>query len=105
MASSIRFGKTCTLERPTVSSKGQAVGGAPTTVKCALWKRRLRAVIGGEVTQVDAVAFVPSGTTVALRDQMVQAGERFVVMSVVPADDDRGRTDHIGLQLKLMVGA
>ena len=92
---SIRFDKTCTLERPTVNASGQAVVSDPaTTVSCAFWKRRILLIAAvGEVKQVDAVAFVPSGTDVSVRDQLVQGGERFVVLNVVPADDDRGLVD------------
>ncbi len=104
MSSSIRFSKTCTIRRPTLNGRGQAVVGSGTVVKCALWRQRLHNFVGnvGEVRQYDATLFVPSGTDIELRDQVTQAGVLYVVVSVTPADDDLARLDHIGAQLRLV---
>lgn len=99
----LRMRKTGTLRRPTVNSSGQAVvSGAGTSISLALWRRKLQQVVGGvgEVQTITAMAFVPSGTDVERRDWLTVAGEEFVVSEVVPAEDDRGRVDHIGLQLE-----
>lgn len=101
--SAIRFGKTATVNHMSVDSNGElSVASGTTGVKCALWRRKFKRVIGGEghVNQVTAVAFVPSGTDVGRQDQLVVNGETFSVLNVLPAEDDFGRLDHIGLELE-----
>lgn len=100
--SGIRFAKIGTLKRMTVGTDGRLSVGSSTSISCALWRRRRKHVVGnvGEANQVTAIAFVPSGTDVVLRDQLSVAGENFSVVNVVPSDDDRGRLDHIGLELE-----
>lgn len=97
----IRLKTTGTLQRPTIGSSGQLTAGSNTTVKCAIFRRKLQQVVGGvgEVHQVTALAFVAAGTDVKRRDQLTVGSDTFVVLEVIPAVDDFGVEDHIGLQL------
>lgn len=101
--SGIRFSKTGTIYRPTINSAGQRiVPDSGTSTRLALWRRKLQVVVGGtgEVRQVDAVAFFPAGTDIQRRDRVTVSGESFLVMEVIPAEDDLGTQDHIGAQLR-----
>lgn len=102
----MRFKQTCTIATPTIGSDGRPTLGAATTVNCALWRRRFHDFVPtqGEVLRIDAVAFVPSGTSVALRDRLVEGGLGYEVVNLTTAHDDRNRVDHIGLQLQLVSG-
>ncbi len=97
----IRLKTDGTLARPTIGDSGQLTVPAGSTVKCALFKRKLQQVVGntGEVHQVTAIAFVGPTVDVERRDQLTVGSDTFVVLEVTPADDDQGVTDHIGLQL------
>lgn len=104
----MRFPQTVTLIRPTVGSKGDLSFPEGSSVKCGLWPRRRKQVLGGagEVFEVTAVAFVPKGTDVQRRDRVVLASGqpggpgRFEVLTVIPAFSDRGTVHHIGLELR-----
>lgn len=102
----IRFKQSGTLYRPTLNSLGQLTLGAGTAVNCAFWSTRIRQFVSqlGEAERVDATAFVPSGTTVALRDQLQVGSSFYEVVNVHEAHDDLNRVDHIGLQLRLVSG-
>ena len=106
MRTRIRFNQTGTLYSPTLNSDGQLTLGAGTSVKLAFWNRRVHEFAAqiGEVKKVDGNAFVPSGTSVSLRDRLLTAGELFEVVNVHTAHDDRNQVDHIGLQLSLVSG-
>ncbi len=101
---SIRLRKNGTLRRPTINAaSGQlVVPSSGTAVKLAFWSRKLLAVVGntGEIKSTDAVGFLPAGTDVERRDQLTVNGRVYEVLQVIPADDDRGRLDHIGVQLQ-----
>lgn len=103
----IRFKQTCTIARPTVGADGRLTLGSATSVTCALWRTRKRSYVQqvGEAATVDAIAFVPSGTTVALRDRLVEGGLGYEVVGLTTAHDDYNRVDHIGLELQLVSGA
>lgn len=103
-----RFPQTVELLRPTIDPKGDVVVPASgTLVSGAVWMRRRKPVQAGvgEVREVVAMGFLPSGTDVARRDRLhlgsgqVGGPHQFVVLEVVPAFDDRGRLNHVGLEL------
>lgn len=102
--SNIRLRKTGILRRPAVSSTtGQlSVSGSGTTLKVAFWTRKLLAVVGptGDINSTDATGFLPAGTDVERRDQLTVNGRVYEVLQVISADDDRGKVDHIGVQLQ-----
>jgi hypothetical protein len=54
----------------------------------------------GEIDTVDAIGFLPAATDVKRRDQLTVGSRIFVVLQVIPADDDLGIEDHIGVQLQ-----
>lgn len=96
-----RFPHTLTLIRPTVGTDGDLTFPAGTTVKGALFRRRMKPVVAGvgEQVIVTAQAFLPAGTDVRLRDRIVRGTDRFQVLNVVDGEDDDGRTDHVGVEL------
>jgi len=96
-----RFPDTLTLIRPTLNADGDWVFPAGTTVSGALFRRRRKAVVPGVGEQgiVTAQAFLPAGTDVQLNDRLVRGTDRFQVLNVVDGEDDRGRVDHIGVEL------
>lgn len=102
----IRFAQTGTLYTPSLNSDGQLTFGSGTSIRCALWKTSRHEFVAqlGEAKKVDATAFVPSGTSVTLRDQLLVAGALYEVVNVHEAHDDRNRVDHVGLQLRLVSG-
>lgn len=104
--SGIRFKQTGTLYAPTLNSDGQIALGAGTTVSCAFWTTRTNRFISqiGEVKLSDAFAFVPSGTSVAVRNRLDIGGSRYEIISVHEAHNDLGQTDHYGLALQLVSG-
>ena len=102
----IRFNQSGTLYSPTLNAGGQLALGAGTSISLAFWNRRVHEFASqlGEVKKVDGNAFVPSGTSVGLRDRILVAGALYEVVNVHEAHDDRNRVDHIGLQLSLVSG-
>ncbi len=96
-----RFPHTLTLIRPVLGTGGDYTFSAGTTVKGALFRvRQQRRVPGqGEQGIVTAQAFLPSGTDVQLGDRLVRGTDRFRVANFVTAEDDRGNTSHVGVQL------
>lgn len=102
----IRFKQSCTIATPSIGTDGRPTLGAATTVSCALWRRRFHDFVPqqGEAKRIDALAFVPRGTSVALRDRVVEDGIGYEVVNLTTAHDDRNRVDHIGLQLQLVSG-
>ena len=102
----IRFNQTGTLYSPTMNDDGQLTLGSGTTISLAFWNRRTHEFAAqiGEVKKVDGNAFVPSGTSVSLRDRLLVAGELYEVVNAHEAHDDRNRIDHISLQLSLVSG-
>lgn len=102
----IRFKQTATLYTPTVDTDGRTTLGAGTAITCAFWRTTRREFLSqiGETRVVDGTAFVPSGTSVSLRDRLLVAGALFEVINIHEAHDDRNRTDHIGVMLRLVSG-
>lgn len=100
-----RFPHTLTLIRPVLVISGESMGDytfpAGTTVKGALFRNRATRRVPGQGEQdiVIAQAFLPSGTDVALGDRLVRGADRFRVAGVTVAEDDRGNTSHVGVQL------
>ena len=103
---SIRFNQTATLQSTTIGTDGRPAYGAATSISCAFWRKRFNENIPqvGEAQRVDAMAFLPSGTTVSLRDRFVIGSLNYEVLSVTDAHDDRNRIDHIGISLALTEG-
>jgi glycerol kinase len=103
MGTAIRMRTPALLSRPTLNERNQLIAGETTTsIKCAFFDRKMQALISttGEVNSTDALAFVPAGTDVERRDQMVVSAVTYIVLKVIPGRSDRGVVDHIGLQLQ-----
>lgn len=102
----IRFKQTGTLYHPTLNSDGQLARGAGTATSCAFWPSSAREFASsiGEATKVDGSIFVPSGTSIALRDWFLIDSVLYEVVNVHVAHDDRNRVDHIGAQLTQVSG-
>ncbi len=96
-----RFPHTLTLIRPVPDGAGGYTFPAGTAVKGALFRvRQQRRVPGqGEQGIVNAQAFLPSGTDVQRGDRLIRGTDRFRVETVTVAEDDRGRTSHVGVGL------
>lgn len=106
MQTRIRFNQSGTLYSPTLNTDGQLALGEGATISLAFWNRKAHEFTSqiGEVKKIDGNAFVPSGTSVGLRDRLLVAGDLYEVVNVHEAHDDRNRLDHIGLQLSLVSG-
>ena len=96
-----RFPHTLTLIRPVLGTDGDYTFPAGTTVNGALFRVRQsrRVPDQGEVGIVIAQAFLPSGTDVQRGDRLTRGADRFRVETVIVAEDDRGGTSHVGVQL------
>lgn len=96
-----RFPHTLTLIRPVIGTGGDYTYPAGTTVKGALFRVRANRRVPGQGEQgiVTAQAFLPGGTDVQLEDRLVRGTDRFRVSEVTVAEDDRGRTSHVGVKL------
>jgi len=103
---SIRFNQTATLQSTTIGTDGRPTWSGATSVRCAFWRKRFNDMIPqtGESRRVEALAFLPSGTTVAVGYQFVIDGLNYEVLSATDAHDDRNRVDHIGISLALTEG-
>jgi hypothetical protein len=104
----MRFPQVVTLSRPEIASNGDVVATSGTQVRAAIWMRRKKSVLTeiGEAMEVVAQGFFPRGTDVQRRDRVElasgQAGgpQLFEVLTVIPGFDDRGVSDHVGVELK-----
>ncbi len=96
-----RFPHTITLIRPVLGSDGDYTFPAGTTLKGAVFRRRLKELTPGvgDTVIVTAQGFLPVGTDVQLGDRITRGTDRWVVVSVVDAEDDRGVVDHVGVEL------
>lgn len=101
-----KFGKTLTLIRPVLTSTGNLTFPAGSSVKGALWRMRRRgsAPGQGDISIVDARAFLPAGTDVRLDDRIVDGSNRYRVTWAMDGEDDSGTIDHIGVELKAVDG-
>lgn len=101
-----RFMQSVRLKRPTLNTAGDTVLPAGTLVSGAVWDRRRKAVVGGvgELIEVTAIGFLPKLTDVKARDQLTienpTTGRTFEVVTVISGYDDRGRHDHVGVELR-----
>lgn len=102
-----RFPGSGTLIRPVIGTGGDLTFPAGTSVRCGVWARRRKQVLAeGELFEVTAMGFLPSGTDVARRDRLELANgqpggpARYEVLTVIPAVDDMGRENHVAVELR-----
>lgn len=96
-----KFPHTLTLARPSIQPNGSLTIPAGSTVKGALFRRRTQRTVGGagEAAIVVAQAWLPSGTDVRRGDRLTRGADQFEVVTVIQGEDDRGCTDHVGVEL------
>lgn len=98
-----RFFQTVIVQARTVNAAGDRVLASGVEYDGAVWHRRLKSVLAGqgEELEVTAQGFLISGATVARGDQLSVKGtdQRYDVVTVISGFDDRGRLNHIGVEL------
>jgi len=104
-----RYFTSGSIYRPTIDrygdrtvTSGQVVASG---VRMSIWDTKAKDLVaGGELVKITAVGFLPSGTNIATRDVIsgvaALPGRRFEVLWIASGVDDRGRIDHVGVQLR-----
>lgn len=79
---------------------GRTSVGSGTTSKARVQAKRKRIVLAnGDVASIDAIAYVPSGTTVDEDDRVTYDSNDYKVLSAYPTPDGKGDTKFIRLEL------
>lgn len=98
-----RFFTTALIERPAFNEFGDRVYSTVASgVSFSFWDRRRKSVIAGTGEELDVIAqgFLPSGTDIRVRDRITSLGRAFDVVTLVSGRDDRGRLNHLGVELR-----
>ena len=79
---------------------GRTSVGSGTTAKARFQAQKKRIILGnGDVATIDAVAYVPSDTTVDEDDRVNYDSNDYKVLSAYPTPDGKGDTRFIKLEL------
>jgi hypothetical protein len=86
--------------KSSYSSQGREVVGTALEVDARIQettKQKLSPT--GSLTTINAIAYVPGDTVVAIDDRIDYANSKYKVFGVYGAVDGEGKTDHIKLEL------
>jgi len=98
-----RYYQSVAIHRGTYGEDGRMeFSGTPDdTVSGGIFEVELKSlVVEGEIFTVTAQGFLELAADVQRRDHLVADGKRYEVMSVVSGHDHRGRTTHVGVNLR-----
>lgn len=79
---------------------GREVVGASTTVQARFQKSNKQKLLpNGSLITIEAIVYVPSGTTVAIDAKVTFGSDDYKVYGIYTAVDGTGRTNHLKLEL------
>lgn len=61
--------------------------------------QKVKLLADGKVNNIEAICYIPAGTTVAINDKISYDGTYYKVMDRIDATDGAGKTHHIKLEL------
>lgn len=86
--------------KTSYDSYGRVVNSGYETVQARFQPQtKTRLMPNNSVIVIDAIAYVPSDTTVAIDDRVSYGGQNYKVIGTYPTPDGQGKTSHIKLEL------
>lgn len=79
---------------------GRETVSTSTTVKARFQRKNIhKHLANGSIITVEAVAYVPADTTIAIDDKVTYGGVDYKVYGIYTAVDGTGNTNHLSLEL------
>jgi hypothetical protein len=93
--------QTLTLySKSSYDSYGREVVGTGSSVKCRVQETTKQKLLpNGSLITINAIAYVPGGTTIAIDDRIDVGTTKYKVYGIYNAVDGSGDTNHIKLEL------
>ena len=86
--------------KSSYNSEGREVVGAGSSIKCRFQRTTKRSLLpNGSLQTIDAIVYVPPGTTIATDDKVSFSSVDYKVFGKYDAVDGQGDINHIKLEL------